>query len=646
MTPVVALLIVVLALHDGGAPLEARSITGIVAWWAVLLGAAFGLLPRARLPREALVALGLLAAFAALALLSGLWAASAERAVLEGGRVLVYLALAVLVVALSRPGDAARWSDGLAAGLVVVAALALAQRLFGDLLPEDEAARVLENSSTRLSWPVGYWNGLGILVGLAVPLLLRLATAPGAVALRAAAVAPFPIIAAAIYLTSSRGGVVAALAGAAVFLALTARRLAGLWALLVAAATSAAAVAVLSARDVLADGPFDSAAAESQGGEAALLSAGLCVLAAVVHALLARVAPPRLAVPRGVAVALAAGAAVVVVAGVAAADPGRRIDEFKAPPPDVGAGAFATQDHLTGGGGSGRWQFWEAAVDQFADHPLAGDGAGSYEAYWARHGELDWFVRNAHSLWFETLGTLGLLGGLLLAGVFATALVSGARRLRDRDDGERTTVAALLAVLVAFMAGASLDWIWQLPVVGAAGIVALALLAGPATARRGGSSPRALAPHGGPALGAGSVPPAEGGRFAPRAAAVVGAWLALVALVLPFLAAEEIEASRDAASRGDQGEAADRAGSARALVPWAASPRLQQALLLEEAGDLRGARQRIGEAIERDETDWRLHLVAARLATKARDVPAARAALAEARRLNPRSPALRQATGG
>jgi uncharacterized protein HemY len=49
----------------------------------------------------------------------------------------------------------------------------------------------------------------------------------------------------------------------------------------------------------------------------------------------------------------------------------------------------------------------------------------------------------------------------------------------------------------------------------------------------------------------------------------------------------------------------------------------------------------VAGAIARDDRDWRLELVASRLAVKAGDIGAARLALARARELNPRSPLLR-----
>jgi ribosomal protein L29 len=126
---------------------------------------------------------------------------------------------------------------------------------------------------------------------------------------------------------------------------------------------------------------------------------------------------------------------------------------------------------------------------------------------------------------------------------------------------------------------------------------------------------------------------------------VLVAWIAICAQALPFLASEEVAASQRAAARGELAEAVERADSARAIQPWAASPRLQLALLHEETGEIRRARRDIAAAIARDESDWRLRLVASRLSIKAGDVAAARRALARARALNPRSHLLRGAVG-
>ena len=80
------------------------------------------------------------------------------------------------------------------------------------------------------------------------------------------------------------------------------------------------------------------------------------------------------------------------------------------------------------------------------------------------------------------------------------------------------------------------------------------------------------------------------------------------------------------------------ADEAHTLEPWAASPYLQLALLEEQSGDLRRLAARIGQAIDRDRSDWRLWLVSARIDVKAGFIGEARRSLARARALNPRSP--------
>jgi tetratricopeptide (TPR) repeat protein len=111
----------------------------------------------------------------------------------------------------------------------------------------------------------------------------------------------------------------------------------------------------------------------------------------------------------------------------------------------------------------------------------------------------------------------------------------------------------------------------------------------------------------------------------------------LVAQAIPFLSELSLNASQRAAARGELGEALERARSAEAIQPWAASPRLQAALVHEQLGQLPEARAALAAAVERDRSDWRLQIVGARLAVKDGDVAAARSALARARALNPRS---------
>ena len=116
-------------------------------------------------------------------------------------------------------------------------------------------------------------------------------------------------------------------------------------------------------------------------------------------------------------------------------DPVDKFETFKKPSgPDVGLveGDF-TRSHLISSTGSGRWQLWTSAVDEWETKPALGRGAGSYQSWWMEHASLPLFVRDAHSLWLETLAELGVVGLLLLVIAFGTAFVAGIARMGRMD---------------------------------------------------------------------------------------------------------------------------------------------------------------------------------------------------------------------
>ena len=328
---------------------------------------------------------------------------------------------------------------------------------------------------------MGYWNGLGILLALGVPLLLAAAVDARGSAMRGAAIGALPPFAAAIYLTSSRGAVATAAVGVLALLAAAPRR----WPVAAAAAVSAvgvaAAVAVVASRHALTAGARGSEAV-SQGHTAA---AALIVIAVVVGAgwLLLERLGRRLPTPSP-SVGRAAVAAGLAAAGLAVvlSHPIARFESFRQPPAGVSqAAGDPIASHLLSANGSGRWQFWDAAVAEFRSSPFHGRGAGSYESWWAAHGSLPTFVRDAHSLYLEVLGELGFVGLLLLTTFLVTALAVGVRRVRGSGDA---AAAALLAAAVGFLLAAGIDWMWELTGVGAVGVLCLGLLTGSGTTGR------------------------------------------------------------------------------------------------------------------------------------------------------------------
>ena len=628
ITVLVALVVFFLAYDNGGYDESTRDTLAIAVWWLVILGIAFRLWPLVRIRLGAVVTGALLAAFGCFTLLSVFWSSDAAAAYAEFTRVSLYVGVFTLAVVSARRDDVGRWCDGMALGIAGVMIVALISRFFPHTLEQREIAQLLGGAQTRLSFPLGYWNGLGILMGIGIPLLLRAAVTGANALTRGLAVAPLPGIVAVLYLTSSRGGIATAAIATIAFLLLTGRRWTALAAVTVAGAGAAAAVLALVNRDALVNGPLDGALAESQGRSATLIIGGVCVLTALIFAVGSKAVPGRHAISPLAGWLLSGALIVLAVIGIARAHPIQRFEAFKQPP-TYGHSGSLIQQHLLSKSGNGRWQLWSSAIDEFKSKPTAGHGAGSFQSWWLQHGSLPTFVQDAHSLYAETLGELGIIGLLLLVGAFLSALVVAAGRLVRSGDAERATVAALVATFASFAVGASADWMWELTVVSVVAFVALGLAVGPATAhvpRRPIADPGQHAPR------------SMFTRYAAGAAVIIGGCLLICAIAIPLVAATKVRDSQRAVAREDYAAALEDALDARRIQPWASAAYLQAALVEERAGDYGAARRWIARAIRRDKHDWQLWYVASRIQTNDGAIRQAVRSFNRAKALNPRSP--------
>ena len=264
-----------LSYAEGTYALDSRSALAVAVWWAVLVAVAVGV--RGGWTTPALLSVGLLVAFGGWTLASVDWASDAELAYSEFARVALYLGLLVLVVLLARRPLVRYWTDGLAIGILAVTVLALASRFYPNAIGSDAGVAYLPTLRSRLSYPIGYWNGLGILAGMGMPLLLGSALRARARLIRALFLAGMPALAGTIYLTSSRGAVATAVVGLLVFVALCRRRWAAFGAMLLAGAASVAVVEILSSRTSLANG-LTGAISASEGRSAAAWLIVICVV--------------------------------------------------------------------------------------------------------------------------------------------------------------------------------------------------------------------------------------------------------------------------------------------------------------------------------------------------------------------------------
>ena len=544
--------------------------------------------------RGALAGAAALAGLAVLSAFSIGWSPDPGAAFTDVVRLSAYLGGFVLLAMLLRPGSGRSVLAGVGAGLTAIAVVAIASRLAG--LGGGDAGLVADfpSSSGRLSFPVGYWNALGGMAAMAVPILvwgaasLRGRVGPGLV------LAAFVPVLLAAYMTSSRGALMAAGIGAGVAIASSPHRGRSLAVLLFGALAAVPAVAAASIEGVITELPWSSFGRP----EATVLIAavlGVAVAALVGPAFIDRIGRFRIAGLRMRHVF--AAAVVALVALVLLVGPGEIAGDFAAKDGRESVGSDGSTLSVSG---SGRAQFWSAALDAFASEPGQGIGSGGFETWWNREGGLETPAQNAHSEPLELLAELGPAGLLAFVAFFVLVGWTGIARAHSRD----AAAGAALGLLSTAMIGFLIDWTWDVPaVVGPVLIAAAVLLTG--------SLDEAGAGAGEPARPAARLDrrgtiPAPAVVFAVLVAAIPAVWAGGVLAV----STERVEASADALALGQLDEAAGAARSAIAVEPWSAEGWLQLASVEQAAGNSEASLRATEMAIDRSPDDFRSWLLA------------------------------------
>jgi hypothetical protein len=313
--------------------------------------------------------------------------------------------------------------------------------------------------SGRLSFPISYPNAqaAAFLIGFWPAVVLASQRGRGLLA-RALALAAATAIAAGWLTAQSKGGVIALAASAALVFALSPLRLRLLPPALLAAGMTAAAYSPLTA-------PFrtNSTSDVRGAGSAILLLTVVGAAVGLVYALADR----RLQLgPRGLR---AAGVAAIAlfVAGLAVGVAlffgrvyhagwfGDQWRSFKHAPTSTGSSHLLVL-------GSYRYDIWRVALDEFADHPLAGIGSRGFgPAYLEERRSPDTPAR-AHSVELDALSELGIVGIALLVAVLVLPWPPTVSRMRARDPA----ATAAFAGGAYWLVHASADWIWTVPACG------------------------------------------------------------------------------------------------------------------------------------------------------------------------------------
>jgi O-antigen ligase len=473
-------LIVFLGFNAGGYFPGTPAVAALVLTQILLVRIVQARHPFEGLASTTLVAIGALASYAALTLASGIWSHSMSRALIEFDRAWLYLLVFVLFGTVQASTDNLRWlMRGLLLGVSIVCVSGLMTRLLPSVWHTAP-----DVSNERLSYPVTYWNTLGLLAALGIVLAFHLSCSLSERrVVRVLAAGVLPLLAATLFFTFSRGAILAGAVGLVVYVLVARPR--GLPSAVLAAIPTTAVLLFFAYRANLLD-TLDPTTprAVAQGHHVALV-AGVCVLVGMTaRLLLASVLDPRLRrwerrprsstpLKRG---ALLTAVVVAIVAFFALGAPhalAHDWDRF------IGGASTTTKGgdlrrRLTDPSNDGRTPLWQVALRGFSASSLHGVGAGMYQTLWDRERSQFGYVVNAHSLYLQAMAELGVPGLLLLLVLVGATILGLALRARGR---QRTLYGALLAVAVVWVLHAGVDWDWEMPVatIGFFAIAGLAL---------------------------------------------------------------------------------------------------------------------------------------------------------------------------
>ena len=505
---VTAVSLAALAFATGGA-VDVASTGSVLTLVVLLVTGAFaraawtGSLPR---PFSGSLGLLLVAVFAGVSALSVGWSILPGASSFDAARTIAYVSIVAggALAAQLLPRRSREVAGGVMLAALIICLYSLTSRVMPGWFPESD-------SFARLRMPFEYWNAVGAVAvfGLVGALWLGTARTLGVwpVTLSYPAGGVFVV---ALFLSQSRGSLLAALLTVGLWLLITPRRLRTAGWLAVAGGLGLIVTAWAYGEPALSQDAVALSERESTGllfGVILLLMTGALAAAgyAVERQRRAKPLAParRFAIGRVLLIALALSPVLLVGAiGVGSEEGFSTIGNSVSDTFDADKNAPANEPGRLTQTSSLRARYWGDAFKIWGDHTLHGTGADSYSAARLPYRRDTVQVRHAHGFVPQTLADLGIWGLisitlLTIAWFFAMARAAGARRgapTKWLDDGDDARIADWSLALIAFAFGvhSAVDWTWYMPGVAAFGLVTAGWIFG-SGARFAGRDPQPAA---------------------------------------------------------------------------------------------------------------------------------------------------------
>lgn len=503
----------------GGGGLNLAPMTTLEMTLTILAGvivASVLVLRRAEMPMYGIWSVVLLLGLTVLTGLSVAWSVEPDASWQDTGRLLAYSAVFTAAVAMVKllPGG---WR-ALLGGTIVAAFVGCGYALLTKVLPNHLDANDIY---ARLQAPYGYWNATGLTAAMGLIGCLWLgARRSGHALLSALAYPACGLMIVTLMLAYSRGALIVAVLGIALWLGMVPLRLRGARVLIVGGLGAVPIVAWAFSNHALSQDKVELATRTAAGHKLGVVLLTMLVLLTLVGVAIGffgdRRSPSR-ATRRNIGTVLIAFIALVVLAGAAGLAVSKRglvgtishdvssLTNPNAPVPPNTPGRLTAIASV-------RARYWKEAIQIWEAHPVLGVGALGYETARLRYRKETLQVKHAHGYVVQTLADLGIVGLAISLALLAAWMAAAGRAthpfnrrwLAQRSpfsikwasspaaySPERVGMLSMLCIVVTFGLHSLADWTWYIPGNALVALLCAGWLAGRGPLHAGGPEPAA-----------------------------------------------------------------------------------------------------------------------------------------------------------